>query len=50
MLIGSVVFMIAAIAEKPPSGLLAAIFIAACAPAYSWMARGRRHRAAALPA
>jgi APA family basic amino acid/polyamine antiporter len=48
VLVGSIVFLLAAITEDPRSGLIAAIFIAGCAPAYSWMARGRRHRAAQL--
>jgi len=48
VLVGSVVFLLAAITEDPRSGLIAAVFIAGCAPAYWWMARGRRHRAAEL--
>jgi APA family basic amino acid/polyamine antiporter len=48
VLVGSVVFLLAAITEDPRSGLIAAVFIAGCVPAYSWMARGRRLRAAQL--
>lgn len=47
VLAGSVVFLLVAIAEDPRSALMAAAFIAACAPAYAWMARGRRLRLAA---
>jgi basic amino acid/polyamine antiporter, APA family len=47
VLVGSVAFLIAAVVEDPRSGLIAAVFLAACAPAYSWMARGRRLRATA---
>ncbi|MGH3427015.1 MAG: APC family permease [Mycobacteriales bacterium] len=44
VLIGSIAFLIAAVAEDPRSGLIAAIFLACCAPAYAWTARGRRLR------
>ena len=46
VLLGSVAFLVAAIAEDPRSGLIAAVFLAGCAPAYAWMARGRRLRMA----
>src|SRR5258706_6547557 len=46
VLIGSIGFLIAAVAEDPRSALIAAVFLAGCAPAYAWMARGRRLRAA----
>ena len=46
VLLGSVAFLVAAIAEDPRSGLIAAAFLAGCAPAYAWMARGRRLRMA----
>jgi len=41
VLLGSVAFLIAAVAEDPRSGIIAAIFLAACAPAYAWMTRDR---------
>jgi APA family basic amino acid/polyamine antiporter len=41
VLAGSVMFLIVAIAEDPRSALVAAAFIAGCAPAYAWMARRR---------
>jgi APA family basic amino acid/polyamine antiporter len=46
VLIGSIAFLIAAVAEDPRSALIAAVFLAGCAPAYAWMARSRRLRAA----
>ena len=46
VLVGSIAFLIAAIAEDPRSGLIAAIFLACCAPMYAWMARKRRLRTA----
>ena len=46
VLVGSLVFLIAAVAEDPRSGLIAAVFIAACGPAYAWLARSRRLRVA----
>jgi APA family basic amino acid/polyamine antiporter len=46
VLAGSVMFLVVAIAEDPRSALVAAVFIAGCAPAYLWMARGRRLRLA----
>jgi basic amino acid/polyamine antiporter, APA family len=42
VLLGSIAFLIAAVAEDPRSGLIAAVFLAGCAPVYAWMARGRR--------
>jgi basic amino acid/polyamine antiporter, APA family len=42
VLLGSIAFLIAAIAEDPRSGLIAAIFLACCAPAYAWTVRSRR--------
>jgi amino acid transporter len=47
VLVGSVAFLIAAVVEDPRSGIIAAVFLASCAPLYSLMARGRRLRAAA---
>jgi len=46
VLAGSVMFLIVAIAEDPRSALVAAVFIAGCAPAYAWTARSRRLRLA----
>jgi basic amino acid/polyamine antiporter, APA family len=46
VLIGSIVFLIAAVFEDPRSGVIAAAFLACCAPAYAWRARNRRLRAA----
>jgi APA family basic amino acid/polyamine antiporter len=46
VLLGSIAFLIAAIAEDPRSGLIAAIFLACCAPAYAWTVRRRRLRTA----
>jgi APA family basic amino acid/polyamine antiporter len=42
VLVSSVAFLVAAIADDPRSGVIAAVFLAACAPAYSWSARRRR--------
>ncbi len=50
VLLGSVVFLIAAIAEDPRSALVAAGFMTCCVPAYAWMARSRRVRIAASSA
>ncbi len=47
VLLGSIAFLTAAIAEDPRSGLIAAALLASCAPAYLWTARRRRLRAAA---
>jgi APA family basic amino acid/polyamine antiporter len=49
VLAGSVALLIAAIGEDPHSGIMAAVLLAACAPAYWWLARARRLRAL-LPA
>jgi APA family basic amino acid/polyamine antiporter len=46
VLIGSIAFLIAAIAEDPRSGLIATVFLACCAPAYVLTARSRRLRVA----
>ena len=43
---GSVAFLIAAIVEDPRSAAIAGLFLACCFPAYYWMARNRRLRAA----
>jgi APA family basic amino acid/polyamine antiporter len=45
VLLGSIAFLVAAIAEDPRSGMIAAIFLACCVPAYAWMTRIRRLRA-----
>lgn len=44
VLIGSIAFLIAAVAEDPRSGVIAAVFLACCAPAYAWLVRNRRLR------
>jgi APA family basic amino acid/polyamine antiporter len=44
VLIGSIAFLIAAVAEDPRSGVIAAAFLACCAPAYAWLVRNRRLR------
>ena len=49
VLMGSIAFLIAAIAEDPRSGLIAVMFVACCLPAYVWMARNRRLRLAEQP-
>jgi APA family basic amino acid/polyamine antiporter len=46
VLIGSFAFLIAAVAEDPRSGLIAAAFLACCAPAYGWLRRNKRRRLA----
>ncbi len=46
VLLGSVAFLVVAVAEDPRSGLIAAGFLGCCAPAYLWMARARRRRLA----
>jgi APA family basic amino acid/polyamine antiporter len=48
VLLGSIAFLIAAVAEDPRSGLIAGVFLACCAPVYAWVARSRRLRAPAL--
>jgi APA family basic amino acid/polyamine antiporter len=50
VLVSSLGFLTAAIAEDPRSGLIAAVFLGCCAPAYAWMARRRQLRAAELAA
>jgi APA family basic amino acid/polyamine antiporter len=47
VLAGTLAFLVVAIAEDPRSGLVAGVFMACCVPAYAWLARGRRLRAAA---
>jgi basic amino acid/polyamine antiporter, APA family len=47
VLVGSVAMLIAAVAEDPRSALIAAVFLAACAPAYAWSVRAHRRRATA---
>lgn len=49
VLLGSLAFLIAAIAQDPRSGVIAAVFLAGCAPVYLRMARRRRLRAALEP-
>jgi basic amino acid/polyamine antiporter, APA family len=49
VLLGSVVFLITAVVEDPRSGLIAAVFVAGCAPVYAWIARRRQRRMAMLP-
>ncbi len=44
VLVGSIAFLIAAVADDPRSGLVAAIFLACCFPVYAWLARNRRRR------
>jgi basic amino acid/polyamine antiporter, APA family len=46
VLAGSVAFLIGAVVQDPRSGVIAAVFVSACAPVYAWLARGRRLRAA----
>jgi len=46
VLCGSLAFLAAAVAEDPRSAAIAGLFLACCAPAYLWMSRGRRLRAA----
>lgn len=41
VLLGSVALLIAAIVEDKRSGLIAAVFLCGCAPAYGWLARRR---------
>jgi APA family basic amino acid/polyamine antiporter len=41
VLVGSVLFLIAAVVQDPRSGLIAAIFLAVCAPIYAWITRRR---------
>jgi len=46
VLLGAAALLVAAISEDPRSGVIAAAFLACCAPAYLWFARGRLTRAA----
>jgi APA family basic amino acid/polyamine antiporter len=41
VLVGSVLFLIAAVVQDPRSGFIAAIFLAVCAPIYAWIVRRR---------
>jgi basic amino acid/polyamine antiporter, APA family len=41
VLVGSVLFLIAAVAADPRSGLVAGLLIVLCAPVYAWVARRR---------
>jgi len=50
VLLGTVAFLVAAVAQDPRSGLVGAIFVTACVPAYAWMARRRRLRIATATA
>jgi basic amino acid/polyamine antiporter, APA family len=45
VLAGSLAFLVGALIEDPRSGVIAAVFVSACAPVYAWLARGRRLRA-----
>jgi APA family basic amino acid/polyamine antiporter len=47
VLLGAIGFLVAAVVQDPRSGLIAAVFLAGCAPAYAWTARRRRRRAMA---
>jgi len=49
VLLGSSALLIAAVCEDPRSGMIAALFLAGCAPMYFWLARGRRLRLAEQP-
>jgi basic amino acid/polyamine antiporter, APA family len=42
VLLGSVLFLIAAVVEDPRSGFVAALLLVACGPVYAWVARRRR--------
>lgn len=46
VLVGSIAFLIAAVVEDWRSGMKAAIFVAACIPAYAWLERAHAARAA----
>ena len=48
VLVGSVAFLIVAVAEDPRSGLIAALLLTSCVPAYTWAARRRRRELRAL--
>jgi APA family basic amino acid/polyamine antiporter len=49
VLFGSLVFLALAIADNPRSGLLAALLLAGCAPAYAMVSSARRRRRAPAP-
>jgi APA family basic amino acid/polyamine antiporter len=42
VLVGSVLYLIAAVLEDPRSGLIAAVFLAGCGPVYAWITRASR--------
>ncbi len=46
VLLGSIAFLIAAVAQDPRSGLIALVLLICCAPIFAWVARGRRIRMA----
>jgi APA family basic amino acid/polyamine antiporter len=46
VLLGSVAMLIAAVAEDPRSGVIAAMFLAACAPVYAWSMRAKTRNSA----
>lgn len=50
VLLGAVALLVAAICEDPRSGVIAAVFLTCCAPAYLWLNRGRLIRAARISA
>jgi basic amino acid/polyamine antiporter, APA family len=50
VLLGAVALLVAAICEDPRSGVIAAVFLTCCAPAYLWLNRGRLIRAARVSA
>lgn len=50
VLLGAIAFLVAAVGQDPRSGVIAAVFLAGCAPAYAWTARRRRIAAAAARA
>jgi APA family basic amino acid/polyamine antiporter len=47
VLVGSIAFLVAAVADDPRSGAIAAVFLLACVPAYAWKSRRRQRDAAA---
>jgi basic amino acid/polyamine antiporter, APA family len=50
VLLGCVLVLIAAVMEDPRSGVIAALLLGACAPAYRWIARRRKRVASASEA
>ena len=50
VLVGSVAFLVVAVAEDPRSGLTATAFMLSCVPAYAFLSRRRRLRLAGAPA